>query len=56
MGRKYVTLTIQASLSDHNSEEDAEDLRQWSEFVERVKGVARECQMNYLDIDFTESN
>lgn len=39
MGREVVQVTITASLSAHNSPEDAEDEALWGELCQRVRAV-----------------
>lgn len=50
MGRELVTMDASASVSRHNSEQDALDARAWNDFVADVRGLAVDYQNRGLDI------
>lgn len=55
MGRMVEILTAQASLSNHNSEQDDRDWEAWQSFARRVRALAREPEYADINIDVTSS-
>ncbi len=55
MGRITAELTITASLSDHNSDEDAADRGTWARFAAEVRSLAEKPEYRELEIDVTET-
>ena len=51
MGYRQVQVTVVASLSNHNSEQDQKDQEAWDDLVEAIKGLVQIAEeMDNLEV------
>lgn len=55
MGYVQAKLQVTARLSNHNSDQDAEDRRRWFDFVFRVRALSNESRFELLEIYIDET-